>query len=184
MGRHSQIATTINTDRINESSDAERDHVNSTTPVRATVQRSLRLAATVLFLLGLMLIGVGVASLFHTTPDYHQEAVLLVDAPVKSFGDAPSGRRVAVTFTLINRSSRAIRVLGATTPFCGRHGCLAYNGLPLDIPPLSRRDLVVLAETREPGQFASELTLFSDAPGQPQALLTVNGRVLEKGEKL
>jgi hypothetical protein len=133
--------------------------------------------------LAVLLLGGGAASLFRTPAHDNAEGALFIDAPVKSFGDAPSRRRVAVTFTLTNRSARPIRIVGAT-PFCGLHGCLAFDNLPLDIPPLSKRDLVVFAETRDPGQLTSELTLFSDVPGHPQIPLVVNGRVVENDEKL
>jgi hypothetical protein len=134
-------------------------------------------------LLALLLLGTGIASLFGTTARDQKGGALSVDAPVKSFGDAPSGKRVAVTFTLTNRSARPIRVVGATL-FCGLHGCLAIDNLPLEIPPLSNRDFVVCVETRGPGQLAGELTLFSDSPGQPQTVLGINGRVIDNDKKL
>jgi len=180
MARHSRIATSIDLEPAAESSQTEGAHVIEATPERRTAQRFLRLATTILFILAFLMLGAGAASLLHTTANDQKDG-LLVDALVKSFGDAPSRKRVAVTFSLTNRSALPIRILGATS-YCGRHGCLAYDNLPLDIPPFSKRDLVVFAETRAPGEFASDLTLFSDVPGQFQTVLRVNGRVAENNE--
>jgi ABC-type molybdate transport system permease subunit len=80
---------------------------------------------------------------------------------------------------MTNQSRRPIRILGATR-VCGHHGCLDVEGLPLDIPPLSQRNIVVFVKTRAPGEFGAELTLFSDSPGQSMIVLTVNGRVIEE----
>ena len=146
MARHPQIATLVDPQRTTESSQAEGDHAIEARPERRTAQGFLRLATTVLFILAFLLLGAGAASLFHTTANDQKDG-LLINALVKSFGDAPSGKRVAVTFSLTNRSGLPIRILGAT-PYCGRHGCLAYYNLPFDIPPLSKRDLVVFAETK------------------------------------
>ena len=151
-------------------------------PKSTTMQRFLQFATNVLVLSALLLLGVGLVSLFHPPGRDHGGGGLLVDAPVKSFGNAPSRMRVPVKFNLANRSARPIRILGAT-PFCGNHGCLIVENLPLDIPPLSKRDVFVFVETKEPGEFASDLTLFSDGPGQIQIVLGVNGRVIEEGKR-
>jgi hypothetical protein len=61
---------------------------------------------------------------------------------------------------------------------------LAIDQLPFDIPPSSKRDLVVIIETREPGDFLSEVTLFSRGARQPETVLSINGRVVETAQKL
>jgi len=176
-----QTVTISDTDLI-----AERCHENRVYHAVfgwTTVDGFLRLVTIVLFLLSaLLLLGAGGVFSFHTTEHHHKGEGLLVDSLVKSFGDAPSGRKIAVMFTLTNRSAQPIRILGST-PYCGRHGCLAFDKLPLDIPPLSKRHLVVFAETRAPGQFDSKLTIFSDGPGQSQTILRITGQVIENDEK-
>jgi len=139
-------------------------------------------AAVILFLSAPPLVGTGLVSLFSAGARHGEIRPFSVDRPVKSFGDAPTKKRVAVTFTLTNRSADPIRVLGGT-PFCGRHGCLSLEGLPLEVPPMAQRELVVFVETREPGQFAAELTLFSDCPGHLRTVFEINGRVTESREK-
>ena len=182
MDRHLQVATESDFVRILEGSSGARGHVTDAKRGCTPLESFLRLIPVALILLSLVLAGAGVVSLLFTNGQYHDVDVLFVDSPVKSFGNAPSGRRVAISFTLANRSSRAIRILGVT-PYCGRHGCLSYDNLPLKIPPSSTRDLVVYAETREPGEFACNLMLFSDVPDQVQTVLGINGRVVEKDEE-
>jgi hypothetical protein len=167
----------IDTDRTNATTPSEDNDVNDAMPGRKIAARLPRLATTVLFLLGLLLCCAGVVSLSHGTAQNHEEGAVLVDEAVKSFGEAPSKTRVAVTFALTNRSSRSVRIVGAT-PFCCLQGCLAIDQLPFDIPPSSKRDLVVIIETREPGDFLSEVTLFSRGTRQAETVLSINGRVV------
>lgn len=168
-------------DQPNAHTPSKDNNVNDAMPGRKIATRLLRLATTVFFLLGLVLCSAGVASLSHGTAQNHEEGGLLVEEAVKSFGEAPSKTRAAVTFALTNRSSRSIRIVGAT-PFCCLQGCLAIDQLPLDIPPSSKRDLVVIIETREPGDFLSEVTLFSRGMRQAETVLRINGRVVETAQ--
>lgn len=152
-------------------------------PGRLISARWLRLAPVILLVLALLLFGAGVSSLFGTIAGDQEKGGLFVDTPVKSFGDVPSGKRIAVTFTLMNRSTRSIRVVGASL-FCGLHGCLTIDNPTFEISPSSSRELVVWVETRKSGGFVSELTLFSDSPGRPRTVLGINGRVTEKPQDL
>jgi hypothetical protein len=182
MATPSQITAVPKTNRTTEDSHGGGDHAVGVMPGRMISARLLRLAPVVLLLLALLLFGAGVASLFGTTARDQERGALSVDAPVKSFGDAPSGKRVALIFTLQNRSARPIRVVGAGL-VCGLHGCLTTENLPLEVSPSSSRDLIVYVETGQPGHFAGELTIFSDSPGQLRTMLGVNGRVTENPEK-
>jgi hypothetical protein len=183
MARNLQISATVQCNHATENSDVEDDLVKGAVPERKTLEGLLYTARIFLFLLATLLIGIGSVSLFYCSADEKSGEDLVVDARVKSFGGAPPWKRVAVTFTLTNRSARSIRVVGMA-PFCGRHGCLALDNLPLDVPPLSSRDFVVFVDTKEPGQLSSELKLFSDSPVQTQTVLRINGRIVESDGKL
>jgi hypothetical protein len=175
MGKNSQIALETSSHAAS-SPGGDVDVVSEAIPESATAERFVRSTSILLFLLGILLLGVGAIALFRG-PQYIQKGgPLLVDAPVKSFGDAPPRTRVSVTFELTNQSRQAITILGAT-PVCGREGCVYVEKLPLQIPPLGARDLVASVETKEPGEFVGEFTIFSDGPAQPKFALTVSGRV-------
>ncbi len=162
MAAPSQILAIPEAGRATDNSHRGDVHINDVAPGPMTTARFLLLAPIILFLVALSLLGAGAASLLRSTAQHDNGDSLLVNAHVKSFEDAPSGARVPVRFVLTNRSAQPIRAVGATLA-CGVHGCLTADNLPLEIPPSSVRNLVVYVETGNPGQFASGLTLFSDA---------------------
>jgi Protein of unknown function (DUF1573) len=136
-------------------------------------------ASVALFIVSLIFLGVGAISVFYVTTRDRTGELLRFDERVKSFGHARSGQKAAAIFALTNESGQPIRILGADR-FCATHGCLDVSNLPLDIPPNSTRDLVLVVDARRPGEFHGYLTLFSNCPGQPKTALTVTGTVIEK----
>jgi hypothetical protein len=178
MARDSRIAALVNSDRTAGGASEDLDPPSHGVAGETSPGRFLRSAVVTLFLVAIALFGVGFLSFFRATANNEKEGLLVVDSAVKSFGDALSGQRVVVAFSLTNQSRQPIRIVGATR-VCGRHGCLDIDNLPVDIPPLSGRNIVASVETREPGEFNGEITLFSDGPGQPTMVLTVYGRVIE-----
>ena len=157
--------------------------MNDEKPGRTTKGSYLQFASATLFLLAFAFCGAGVAGLRRESAPPSEERSLLLDQAVKSFGDAPSKTRVAVTFALTNRSERPVSVIGAT-PFCGRHGCVEFDKLPLNIPPRSEGQLVVYVETGAPGQFNGEMTLFLRGAHEPETVLGVKGNVVDNDGEL
>jgi Protein of unknown function (DUF1573) len=100
---------------------------------------------------------------------------LLLDRCSKSFGEVRPGERPLLRFDLTNTSDRAIAVLGARTQCT----CLFAEGLPLSIPPGSRRAFHVAVKTgSRVGKLQEPIQLYTDFPGQRELRLTVHGRIL------
>ena len=104
----------------------------------------------------------------------------MVDRSSRSFGVVERGQRSSVVFEVANTSDREITVIGAKTG-CS---CVFAEGLPLLVPPRSRRSITV--EVRTDGRAVARLVdgkireavhLYTDFPRQPEVELHVLGRV-------
>lgn len=173
-----QSSELTETDRTAERAPERGDPVNDVTPGRTGVLRLVRLASLGFSVAAVLLLGAGAAWFFVGAAPNDRAENLRIEPPSQSFGDVPSGTPATLTFGVTNRSGRPIKVVGATRTCCP-HGCLAAENLPLEIPLRGVGQLVVRVETGTPGQFAGELTIFSDSPGQPPIPLGVMGLVTE-----
>lgn len=106
--------------------------------------------------------------------------LLQIDPPQRSLGDIKAGSVVPVPFALSNRSSRPIRVLGAEVS-CMKWGCFSLPGLPVTVPPHSKRELQLMLRAARAGdhEFSTAVNLYLDCPGQPTAAIRMQGRVFE-----
>jgi len=109
-------------------------------------------------------------------------AALTLEPAAQSFGELPPGRDVPLTFTVRNRASHPVQVVGATS-LCNPQGCVAAEDLPMRIPPRSARELSVTVETKSAGDFTAGIVLYTDAHGQTEIPLEVTGRVLSDAER-
>jgi hypothetical protein len=105
---------------------------------------------------------------------------LMADARSRSFGEVEKGQHASVVFELANTSDREINVLGARTGCT----CLFAEGLPLPVPPRSRRSIRIAVRTdgravarSVDGRIREAVGLYTDFPGQPEVELHVLGRV-------
>jgi hypothetical protein len=83
------------------------------------------------------------------------------DAQTKTFGEAPSGAKIILTFRLTNASDRSLKILGSS-PACFPGG------------------VIVEVATAKPGAFKGRLALFTDYPGSEVIHLNVEGMVTER----
>ena len=106
--------------------------------------------------------------------------VLRIDPPLRSLGDIKAGSVIAVSFTLSNRSSRPIRVLG-TEWFCTKWGCIRPTGLPVTVPPHANREVQLMLKAAPSGdhEFGRAVILYSDCPGEPTVSAQIQGRIFE-----
>jgi hypothetical protein len=98
------------------------------------------------------------------------------DHDLKSFGNATSGSRKDVDFTLKNTSSDELTVIGQEAA-CYKHGCLEATGLPLKVPPGSTKSLKVGFRATSPGPFEGTVTLYISQRGVKTCMLRVVGKV-------
>ncbi|MDE2508746.1 MAG: hypothetical protein KGM43_16175 [Planctomycetota bacterium] len=137
--------------------------------------RILALAAAVLFCLGIL-------SVWDASRLDADEGALEVESPIATFEPRPVGTDFPVTFTLINHSSRAIKVVGAES-HCGRFGCLYPMGLPFDLPGHERREVTIDVHSMAPGLMDESILLFTDCPGKQRMELSVKGMFLQQPDK-
>ena len=106
--------------------------------------------------------------------------LLQIDPPQRSLGDIKAGSVIPVSFTLSNRSSRPIGVLGAEW-FCTKWGCIGPAGLPVTVPPHSKREVQLMLRAARAGdhEFSTSVNLYTDCPGEPTVPVRIQGRVHE-----
>jgi hypothetical protein len=106
--------------------------------------------------------------------------LLQIDPPQRSLGDIKAGSVVPVSFTLSNRSSRPIRVLGVEF-FCTKWGCISLAGLPVTVAPHSKREVQLMLRAARAGdhEFSTAFNLYSDCPGEPAVPVRIQGRVFD-----
>ena len=146
-------------------------------PLSWLVQTLIFTSAGVLCLVALALYSFGSigSALSHLRGDR-----LIADARSRSFGEVERGQRAGVVFELANTSDREINVIGAKTGCT----CLSAEGLPLPVPPRSRRSIRIAVRTDGRtvvrlvgGRIRESVHLYTDFPGQPEVELQVLGRV-------
>ena len=134
--------------------------------------------SVVLFALAALSWSGGALPAFTTRGD-----LLQIYPPQRSLSDIKAGSVTPVSFTLSNKSFRPIRVLGAEW-FCRRWGCIQQAGLPLTVPPRSKREVQLMLKAALAGdyEFSTSVTLYLDCPGEPTASVQIKGRVSEGKE--
>jgi hypothetical protein len=97
-----------------------------------------------------------------------------------SLGDIKARSVNLLRFTVSNRSSRTIRVLGVDS-FCTTWGCIRPVGLPVTVPPQSNREVQLLLKAALAGdhEFNTDVNWYWDWPGEPTASVRIQGRVVE-----
>jgi hypothetical protein len=116
---------------------------------------------------------------------YFRGESLAVDAPEKFAGLVAPGRPASVTFRLKNVGNRAIRVLGYHVP-CS---CIVAHGVPFTLRSKQSWDLTVAvrhprpqgSDRPGPRELKTELTLYTNAPGQSRLPLIIRGTI--RGER-
>lgn len=102
---------------------------------------------------------------------YMRGDILIPDSYEKSFGEAATGRRPVVEFSLANWSRRPIKLLG-TTSSCN---CLVAIGFPVTIQPGQHATVGLRARSAgKPGPYSAQLRVISD-PAQPDLVLSLWG---------
>lgn len=100
---------------------------------------------------------------------------LVVDATIKSFGEAEPGATRSVAFELRNWSGRAVTLLGAKATCT----CVVADTLPRRLAPAGACPLEVKLRTGWAiGEFSQNLVLYTDHPDQPTVHLRIIGRVV------
>lgn len=115
----------------------------------------------------------------HPTPTTLGD-LLRIEPPQRSLGDIKAGSVIPVSFTLSNRSSNPIHVLGVEW-FCTKWGCIRPSGLPVTVPPHSKREVQFMLRAAPAGdhEFNTAVSLYSDCPGEPTVSVRMQGRVCD-----
>ena len=148
------------------------------------MSRILRAGSLVCAIASTALFGLGVAAQFGLGAGLLFPEQFELDAPVKSFGTAPSNSRFHVSFRLVNRGSRPVKVIGATPAYCMQSGCLEVDGLPIEVPPRQSRELPIVVTTRLPGNLDGTVVLYTDCPGKSEVGLEIKGQVVPSPEPM
>jgi len=144
----------------------------------------LRLGSLLSALASLLLFGLGALLVGGASERIASERGLRVEPRMWALGDLAPGAEVPLNFTVTNPSSRPVKLLGISG-FCVSWGCVSATGFPVRVAPHSsaRLGLHLRPSTGGfSGEFVTEVTLFSDAPGREQTLLRINGRVVRPAE--
>jgi hypothetical protein len=97
-----------------------------------------------------------------------------------SLGDIPPGAEIPADFTVTNECSKSTTLLGVSQ-FCAEWGCVYASRFPITLAPNACETFSVHVRTRKPGQsgeFATEVILYTDAPGSGQIELSIAGKIL------
>ena len=126
--------------------------------------------STPLLIVGLVMVGFGLASIRPTGPG------LVVDASSKSFGEVTVGEVASVQFTLTNRTAFPIRVVGASET-CRQGGCSKGIGLPVVVPPYGKAEVGIAVKTQSAAAYRTVLTFFTEDSRQFRLLLEMTGAI-------
>jgi len=152
------------------------------TQAPSAIALTLKSTASALFVFSSALVVVSAFCLRGALSGYGRgEEVLEISPPEICLGDVSGGSTVPVTFRLMNRFSRPIRVVGFE--FCCRDwGCTEPVGLPLTVPARSADELRLNLKTALKGdhEFSASLTFYSDCVDQPKISVHVSGRVIDQ----
>ncbi len=107
---------------------------------------------------------------------FRSNAPIQVEPAAFGLGTVASGETRPATYRLSNRGRSRVHILGARVS-CGETGCAAGPpaNLPLEIPPGETREVAISFRTHKPGRFSYAFQLFSDAPGQSEIELLIEG---------
>lgn len=111
-----------------------------------------------------------------------REAVIRVEPPIRSFGEASVGSTPILRFVLDNLTGREVRILGSNA-MCYQAACLEPLGLPMTVSAGERRELEIKVLCTNPGDFSKRIVLFTDDGSRPEIGLSVEGRVVEGPER-
>lgn len=100
------------------------------------------------------------------------------NAQTKTFGHTPVGSLFEMKHFLENETGRTFRVLGQGYA-CYRRACLSAEGIPLEVPPHSRREIRIKIKTLSAGDFTGQVVLLTDLPGAAPICLTIEGVIDE-----
>lgn len=92
--------------------------------------------------------------------------------------DIPAKETARQKITVQNTSSLPLQLLGAGIP-CTPCGCASAEGLPLHIPAGQQGSFTIIFKSTKPGQFHSEIELYTDQPGQTKIKIPLRGTVRE-----
>lgn len=143
-----------------------------------TYFRKTPMAATALMTLGMLLaFAAWSSSRFGSVSRglaYVRGERLFVDETSKSLENLRPGEERRVTFRVTNLSGRSLQLIGARTS-CG---CTGVQGLPMSIPRLGTRPLVVRVKPAASSDLSKvSLELLTDNVEQPTVFLTITAKV-------
>jgi len=141
---------------------------------------SLRLLRFLSISCSLLFFGLAAFLLGHVPEANASGRGLRVEPSLKSLGDFSVGTTVPITFTVTNLSSNPVRLAGIKR-VCMRWGCVEGKDFPVSIPPRTSREISLELRNsarKFSGEFAGEIILYSDAPGNEQTPLRLTGRVI------
>ncbi len=145
----------------------------------------LQLGSLLSALASLLLFGLGALLLGGASERIAPERGPRVEPRMWALGDLAPGAAVPVNFTVTNTSSRPVKLLGISG-FCVSWGCVsAATGFPVRVAPHGSATVGLHLRPSTggfSGEFATEVILFSDAPGREQTPLRINGRVVRPAE--
>lgn len=128
-------------------------------------------------ILSVLCVALGASAFFEKRLPLRCAECLCVDSVRKSFGEEKSGGLVYVKFTLTNRESHPIRVIGASSE-CTQQGCLTVEGLPLEIPANTAQTINVEVIINSRGSFSKPMSIYTDCKDKPDFVVWVEGRVI------
>lgn len=133
-----------------------------------------------LFVLSLALLATGLLTGSDRIAEARSTAGLHVVELQNSFGEVIVGGTGKATFTIVNPTANAVRILGAQD-HCGKLGCISASGsLPVLIPAGGRFNLPVLVYAKTAGVYADSLSLYTDCPRYPEMELMLTGSIIDQ----
>jgi hypothetical protein len=101
---------------------------------------------------------------------------ILVDAPVKSFGEVALGATASLNYTLRNETSHRITIQGAQSS-CS---CTVVDDVPCVIEPGASRTIgLKIAAPIDKDEVAGNISLYTDDRDTPVIVLGYEGRVVK-----
>lgn len=105
---------------------------------------------------------------------------LVVNSAVANFGKIRMGREGTAQVRITNRSSDNVQVIGAYEG-CRPGACIQLQGgrMPFSVPAGQTVNLSILVRPTAVGQFKALFPIYTDAPGQSELVICVEGEIID-----
>ena len=138
---------------------------------------SMTVAFAALFVVVAAIVGIRRFGSIPASLDYLSGERLLMSRDEVSIGETHRGDNLIVSMTVVNASTKPVRILGSSRS-CS---CMSETDLPFTLGPGEKRSLPLSVRiTGKPRRFDESVEIYSDNPSRSRLTFRVTGSVVTR----